>query len=351
MKKFTLLLSLMGLFIFVQQTKAGDYGFWANTRSDITIDSKLYKLTDGTDLNGTDYVGNYDEANLGSYAIGSSLEVTNITTNTWGSVTGVKYFYIIYKKGERPASPTFTELNLTQISGGNGAENKTWQYTAPAINLTDGITEEGTYAFELYGLAEGTGNADKFEKHDTLNITFVGQITPEKGIDQLINVVTRLSKYRKVKLHIVGNGTLKPLLMKKTQNNRVINWVGFLNSPEKVGEFYAKSDVTVLPTRWDEAFSYIPIESLSSGTAVIASRCGGNMEAIQEKETGYLFTPGKGDELFEILKNVEIPRLWEMGAKGREYILKKHTLKTFGDKYKMLYSDLLKNPSYPRQID
>ena len=82
--------------------------------------------------------------------------------------------------------------------------------------------------------------------------------------------------------------------MKKTQNNRAINWVGFLNSPEKVGEFYAKSDVTVLPTRWDEAFSYIPLESLSSGTAVIASRCGGNMEAIQENETGILFTPEKG---------------------------------------------------------
>ncbi len=190
-----------------------------------------------------------------------------------------------------------------------------------------------------------------YENHDTLNITFVGQITPEKGIDQLINVVTRLSEYRKVKLNIVGNGTLKPFLMKKTQHNRAINWVGFLNSPEKVGEFYAKSDVTVLPTRWDEAFSYIPIESLSSGTAVIASRCGGNMEAIQENETGFLFSPGKGDELFDILKNVEIPRLWDMGAKGREYILEKHTLQTFGDKYKMLYTDLLKNPFYPRQID
>ena len=190
-----------------------------------------------------------------------------------------------------------------------------------------------------------------YEDHDTLNITFVGQITPEKGIDQLINVVTRLSEYRKVKLNIVGNGTLKPLLMQKTHNNRSINWVGFLNSPEKVGEFYAKSDVTVLPTRWDEAFSYIPIESLSSGTAVIASRSGGNMEAVQENETGFFFTPGKGDELLEILKNGEIPRLWDMGEKGREYILQKHTLKTFGDKYKMLYQDLLKDPSSLKQID
>ena len=75
------------------------------------------------------------------------------------------------------------------------------------------------------------------------------------------------------------------------------------------------------------------------------------MEAVQENETGFFFTPGKGDELLEILKNVEIPRLWDMGEKGREYILQKHTLKTFGDKYKMLYQDLLKDPSSLKQID
>ncbi len=191
----------------------------------------------------------------------------------------------------------------------------------------------------------------KYEPHDTLEVTFVGQITPEKGIDKLINVVLRLSEERKVRLNIVGNGTLKPILMKRTKGNPAINWVGFLNSPEKVGEFYAKSDVTVLPTRWDEAFSYIPIESLSSGTAVIASRCGGNMEAIQEGETGLLFTSGKYGELYEMLKNAEIEKLWEMGARGREYILRKHTLQTFGDKYKSLYENVINNPSSIRPID
>ncbi|MCP5514478.1 MAG: glycosyltransferase family 4 protein [Spirochaetales bacterium] len=190
-----------------------------------------------------------------------------------------------------------------------------------------------------------------YEPHDTLEVTFVGQITPEKGIDKLINVVLRLSEERKIRLNIVGNGTLKPILMKRTKGNPVINWAGFLDSPAKVGEFYAKSDVTVLPTRWDEAFSYIPIESLSSGTAVIASRCGGNMEAIQEGKTGLLFTSGKYKELYEMLKNAEIPKLWDMGAKGREYILQRHTLKTFGDKYRSLYENVINDPDNIRPID
>ena len=191
----------------------------------------------------------------------------------------------------------------------------------------------------------------QYEPHDTLEILFVGQITPEKGIDRLIQVVQKLSEERKVRLSIIGNGTLKPILMKKTKNSSIINWVGFLNSPEKVGEFYAKSDITVLPVRWDEAFSYIPIESLSSGTPVLASRLGGNTEVIQQGKTGYLFTARKYDELYAILKNVEIPKLWEMGALGREYILKKHTLETFGAKYRSLYENIIKNPANLNQID
>ena len=191
----------------------------------------------------------------------------------------------------------------------------------------------------------------RYEPHDTLEILFVGQITPEKGIDRLISIVNKLSEERKVRLSIIGNGTLKPILMKKTKSRPEINWVGFLNSPEKVGEFYAKADVTILPVRWDEAFSYIPIESLSSGTPVIASRLGGNPEIIQEGKTGYLFTARKYDELYEILRDAEIPRLWEMGQMGREYILKKHTLETFGAKYKSLYENVINNPGNVKQID
>ena len=184
-----------------------------------------------------------------------------------------------------------------------------------------------------------------------MEITFVGQITLEKGIDLLIDVVQRLSQERKVRLNIIGNGTLKPILMKKTEGDPCINWVGFLKSPQEVSQFYAKSDVTVLPVRWDEAFSYIPLETMASGTPLIASRCGGNPETVTDGETGFLFTPGSADELYDILKKVDIKQLWDMGQKGRELILRRHTLKLFGDKYKALYENVLADPAHLHQID
>jgi glycosyltransferase involved in cell wall biosynthesis len=189
------------------------------------------------------------------------------------------------------------------------------------------------------------------EPHDTLEITFVGQIMLEKGIDLLINTVIELAKTRKVRLSIVGDGNFKSVLQARTQHNPEINWVGYLSGQDKVAECYAKSDVVVLPNRWDEAFSYIPLESMSCGTAIIASRVGGNAEAIVEGETGLLFNVGDHEELLRLLQETEMEKFWEMGQKGRQHVLKHFTLDRFGAKYRSLYDNLLNDPDHIRQID
>ncbi len=190
-----------------------------------------------------------------------------------------------------------------------------------------------------------------YKKHKRLEILFVGQVTPEKGVDILIKTVTALAEKRDVRLSIVGNGTHVKRWMKQTENNPEINWVGFVGTQQKVAEYYANADIVILPTRWEEAFSYIPVESLASGTAIAASRVGGNMEAIRDGSTGFLFKPGDGRELYSILEKAEIETLWEMGLRGREYILQNHTLKLFGEKYLSLYNNVLNDPDHLKQID
>lgn len=187
--------------------------------------------------------------------------------------------------------------------------------------------------------------------HDTLEVAFVGQIMHEKGVDLLINAVIELAKTRKIRLSIIGDGNFKSILQSRTQNNPEIIWVGYLSGQDKVAEFYAKSDVVVLPNRWDEAFSYIPLEAMSSGTAIIASRVGGNAEAIIESETGLLFNVGDEVELLRLLRDTEMETFWEMGRKGREHVLKHFTLDQFGAKYHSLYENLLTDPQNIRQID
>lgn len=189
------------------------------------------------------------------------------------------------------------------------------------------------------------------EAHDTLEVTFVGQIMLEKGIDLLIDTVIEVAKTRRIRLNIVGDGNLKGVLQKKTEGNPEINWVGYLNGQAKVAEYYAKSDVVVLPNRWDEAFSYIPLESMASGTAIVASNVGGNAEAIVDGVTGRLFNKDKPEELLAILRDTPIEAFWEMGTRGRQHALSRFTLNHFGEKYRRLYNNLITNPHIIEQID
>ena len=116
---------------------------------------------------------------------------------------------------------------------------------------------------------------------------------PEKGPDLLVKAVMELAKERKVKLNMIGNGNSEAALKRMSRGHEEVNWVGFVNSPRKVAEYYAKSDVVVLPTRWDEAFSYIPIEAMSSGTPVIASSTGGNTEIVHGRRQWLSLRTGK----------------------------------------------------------
>jgi glycosyltransferase involved in cell wall biosynthesis len=188
-------------------------------------------------------------------------------------------------------------------------------------------------------------------ERDWLDVTFCGQITPEKGVDLLIRAVHDVSARRKIRLNLIGNGTHFERWKKWTALWPEINWIGFVKDATIVARTYAESDVVVLPTRWDEAFSYIPIEALSSGTAVIASATGGNLEAIQAGTTGFHFPQGDWKALCSILESADIAQLHAMGAAGRQYSLAHHTRELFGKKYERVYANLLRDPTRLEQVE
>lgn len=189
------------------------------------------------------------------------------------------------------------------------------------------------------------------QSDDRLEVLFVGQIRSEKGVDGLIRAVTEVGSYRSIRLSIIGSGNAEARLRRKTKGNPYINWIGFVPNQKDVAKHYANADIVALPTRWDEAFSYIPIEAFSSGTPIVASNVGGTSEIVEHDGTGFLFDVGRFEQLAEILKNVDKKRLKEMGLKARELVLKKFTLSQFGEKYASLYKNVIENPENIAQID
>ena len=135
---------------------------------------------------------------------------------------------------------------------------------------------------------------------------FVGRITKDKGIIELIKAFKRLHDLQEdVKLLLVGpiDGDLHidglPLKDYVSLNDTV-KLVGFTDCPEK---YLSISDVFCLPS-YREGFGTVIIESAAMGLPAVASNIYGLSDAVEDGKTGILVESKNIDELFNALENL-----------------------------------------------
>ncbi len=86
--------------------------------------------------------------------------------------------------------------------------------------------------------------------------------------------------------------------------------------PEDLPEIFAGATATLLPSAW-ESYSFVARESLMAGVPVVAARVGPLPEIIQHRTNGLLFTPGKAEELQElVLELIHSPTLAQRLRQG-----------------------------------
>lgn len=138
----------------------------------------------------------------------------------------------------------------------------------------------------------------------TRQVLYVGRICPEKGVEILIEAVARArERDSRIKLLIVGNPhpvgavTASYLAQVTKMAAELLGAaVEFRSATPNVLELYRDSDLTVLPSVWDEPFGRVVIESMSCGTPCLASRVGGIPEIMSDHD-GLMFERGAVDEL------------------------------------------------------
>lgn len=156
---------------------------------------------------------------------------------------------------------------------------------------------------------------------ETPILLFVGRIERLKGIDTLLESVAVVSKYcsgRDLKVLIVGGGGQtedeNAELHRVVELHRDLNLeeqVEFVGSKpqEMLPLYYSAADVTIMPSHY-ESFGLVAVESMASGTPVIASNVGGLSFTVVDGETGYLVEQENHFQLAErvhtLLKNSEL---------------------------------------------
>ncbi len=127
------------------------------------------------------------------------------------------------------------------------------------------------------------------------------------GLDTLIEAAAQLVREgRKFRVLIGGSGALRSALEQKVSALQLQSTVRFLGRlpEEDLPHCYAAADCFVLPTRALECFGLIVLEAFAAGTPVIASKVAAIPELAGLQGEEWLFTPGNGASLSEIMRRV-----------------------------------------------
>ena len=181
-----------------------------------------------------------------------------------------------------------------------------------------------------------TSNYPFFEQpEDPPYLAFLGRLSPEKGPQNAIAIAKRSGWKLKMAGKIDEVDTeffeteIAPLI-----DGKQIEYLGEVSHAEKA-QLMGKAAVTLFPITWREPFGLVMIESMATGTPVIAMNLGSVPEVISHGVTGF------------VCQNIEemadvIPKALELNRQVcREYVENKFTVTQMVNGYEAVYEKII----------
>lgn len=194
------------------------------------------------------------------------------------------------------------------------------------------------------------GAVDEFRRRYGLSgrkvIGICGRLSREKGFEHLMDAVSLLSpKFPNLCVLHVGYAAGVPGedryrdRITELQKQQKVPWISAgVVSDEDLAAFYACCDVTVLPSiNRTESFGIVQVESMISGTPVVASDLPGVRVPVLRSGMGKLVRPGDARELAEALE--EILTDPERFREGRREVKAEYAVRRVADRYERLFAE------------
>jgi glycosyltransferase involved in cell wall biosynthesis len=153
---------------------------------------------------------------------------------------------------------------------------------------------------------------------------FVGRLSPEKGVDVLVDAAELVN----VPTCIAGAGDLPPV-----HAPGHIKFVGPITR-EALPAFYRKARFIVVPSVWHEVYPVVIVEAMLLGIPIIASDIGGMPEMFENEKSGLLVPPGDAPALAEAMSRLwaDPDRCRRMGQAAREFGMRHFSRRAFHDR-------------------
>lgn len=147
----------------------------------------------------------------------------------------------------------------------------------------------------------------------------------------------------KVRLYIVGQGSLKENVVKLADALKISQVVQFLGIRRDVANLMHVADGYVMSSAL-EGMPMVLLEASASGLPIVATRVGGISEVVIDGQTGFLVPPKNPPALAQaMLKMMDLPEeaRQAMGAQGRIYVQEHYGLDKILDEWERIYEGLM----------
>ena len=158
------------------------------------------------------------------------------------------------------------------------------------------------YEHELYSM-NAAGKAKNFSRE--LNLIFVGNMMPSKGILKLLQALKSetLSK-RYVNLYIVGGGKLLEDVRRQAEGITGLTTIVTGNlSREELNKLYAKAHILILPSS-SESFPKVIAEAAAYGCIPVTTNLSAISKQITDGENGFLMDTTAASNILNTLNKV-----------------------------------------------
>jgi glycosyltransferase involved in cell wall biosynthesis len=171
---------------------------------------------------------------------------------------------------------------------------------------------------------------------------WAGRVIDKKGPEEAIKV----AKHLKMNLVMAGEVTEVDYFEKKIRSHidGVHIQLAQHENREHIVALYQNAKVTVVPTKWNEPFGLVPVESMACGTPVVSYDRGGVAETIAEG-TGFLVKEEEGVEgLVRRIKQIidlSPDQYSDMSQKARQHVVDQFSIDAMVTGYEAVYAKIL----------
>ncbi len=165
-------------------------------------------------------------------------------------------------------------------------------------------------------------------------VAFLGRISPEKGLDQAIQMAIGAGLHLKIAAKVdPADAAYFQTIIKPLLAHPLVEFIGEIGGLDK-SKFLGDAAALLFPIAWPEPFGLVMIEAMACGTPIIAYSCGSVSEVMKEGVTGW------------VVKNVEegiesLKKIGEFDREGcRAHFEKNFTSARMAQDYLRVYSEI-----------